>query len=73
MYLVAKKYHKNECLAYEEKDEARAAELALDLSKKGFALGIQILKVTDISTYNEYQSYEMIDDEAEFISRVMSM
>lgn|GEM_PF-3677267 len=73
MVIVAKKYHENECLAHEEKDDERANALALDLTKKCFPLGIQILRARDITTYNEYQTYTMIDDEAEFVERVLAM
>ena len=73
MFLVARKYHQNECIVHEEKDGEKAEALAESLARKAFALGIQILKAQDISTYNEYQDYEMIDDEEEFVSRVLAM
>lgn len=73
MFIVAKKYHENECLVHEEKDEERASELAMELTRKGFAIGVQILKVKDIATYNEYQTYTLIDDEDEFAAKVLAM
>ena len=73
MFLVAKKYHQYECIVHEEKDESRAYKFAEELTKKAFPLGVQILTARDITTYNEYQSYELIEDEDEFVKRVLSM
>ena len=49
------------------------AHLSTYLTSKIFGKGIEIITINDPDEYPKYKPYEIIDDEKEFVSRVLEM
>uniref|UniRef100_UPI000481EFD5 DUF6718 family protein n=1 Tax=Eubacterium cellulosolvens TaxID=29322 RepID=UPI000481EFD5 len=70
--MVAKKQDAVVCIACQSERGKVLAALVTYLGIRTLEKGIEILTLTDKDTFSEYQPYQMIDSEAEFISRVVN-
>ncbi|WP_142414222.1 DUF6718 family protein [Hathewaya massiliensis] len=72
-YLVAKKFDKEGSLVLEAEQGQRLASLSKYLTLTTLERGVQILTLNDLDSYREYAPYILINDEVEFISKVIKM
>ena len=72
-YLVAKDFKKPGCLAVKTEGSKTLAHLVSYLGRKTLDKGIQILTLSSPEAYGEYRPYTIVDDEKEFISKVLSL
>lgn len=71
--LIAKKHDEHGCLAVKTEPSKALASLVSYLGLKTLEKGIQILTVSDMDMYGEYNPYTIVENEAEFIARVLKM
>ena len=72
-YLVAKKFDEHGCIAVKSEYGKALASLVDYLGRRTMSKGIQILTVSSKEAYGEYEPYEEVSTESEFISRVLAM
>ncbi|MDW8802486.1 hypothetical protein P8V03_15160 [Clostridium sp. A1-XYC3] len=72
-YLVAKKFDKEGSLVLELEQGQRLASLSKYLTLTTLEKGVQIVTLNDLESFKEYFPYTVIDDEVEYISRVVKM
>ncbi|MCY6355270.1 DUF6718 family protein [Clostridium sp. ZS2-4] len=72
-YLVAKKFDKEGSLVLEAEQGQRLASLSKYLTLTTLEQGIQIVTLNDLDSYKEYAPYIIINNEVEFISKVVNM
>lgn len=72
-YLVAKKSDKEGSLVLEVEQGQRLASLSKYLTLTTIEKGIQIVTLNDLESFKEYFPYTVIDDEVEYISKVVKM
>ncbi|WP_307720510.1 DUF6718 family protein [Clostridium tagluense] len=72
-YLVAKKYEKEGSLVLEVEQGQRLASLLKNLTLTTLGKGIQKVTLNDLESFKEYFPYTVIDDEVEYISKVVKM
>lgn len=72
-YLVAKKFDKEGSLVLELEQGQRLASLSKYLTLTTLEKGIQIVTLNDLESFKEYFPYTVIDDEVEYISKVVKM
>ncbi|MDD3416995.1 MAG: hypothetical protein PHY47_23870 [Lachnospiraceae bacterium] len=72
-YLIAKDFNEKGCYAVETERNKTLASLVSYLTDKTLSKNIQILTVSDRNAYGEYEPYNILDDESQFISKVLSM
>lgn len=72
-YLVAKKFDKEGSLVLEVEQGQRLASLSKYLTLTTIEKGIQIVTLNDLESFKEYFPYTVIDDEVEYISKVVKM
>lgn len=72
-YLIAKKFDERGCMALEIERGKTLAALVSYLGRKTLDRNVQILTVSDMDTYGEYKPYTIVEDESDFISRVLAM
>ena len=72
-YLVAKKFDQHGCIAVQAEYGHMLASLVDYLGRKTLKNGVQILTVSDMEAYGEYKPYDIVDSEAVFIQKVLSM
>lgn len=72
-YLVAKKYEKEGSLVLEVEQGQRLASLSKYLTLTTIGKGVQIVTLNDLESFREYFPYTVIDDEVEYISKVVKM
>lgn len=72
-YLVAKKFDKEGSLVLEVEQGQRLASLSKYLTLTTIEKGIQIVTLNDLESFKEYFPYIVIDDEVEYISKVVKM
>ena len=72
-YLIAKKFNKEGSFVLEAERGQRLASLLKYLTLTTLDSGVQIITLNDLDSYKEYAPYTMINNEVEFISKVVSM
>ncbi|KGM94798.1 hypothetical protein Z968_10880 [Clostridium novyi A str. 4552] len=72
-YLVAKKFDKKGSLVLEAEQGQRLASLSKYLTLTTLERGVQIVTLNNLDIYREYAPYIVINDEVEFISKVIKM
>lgn len=72
-YLVAKRFDKEGSLVLEVEQGQRLASLSKYLTLTTIEKGIQIVTLNDLESFKEYFPYTVIDDEVEYISKVVKM
>lgn len=72
-YLVAKKFDKEGSLVLELEQGQRLASLSKYLTLTTLEKGVQIVTLNDLESFKEYFPYTVIDDEVEYISKVVKM
>ena len=72
-YLVAKKFDKEGSLVLELERGQRLASLSKYLTLTTLGKGVQIVTLNDLESFKEYFPYTVIDDESEYISKVIKM
>ena len=72
-YLVAKKFDKEGSLVLELERGQRLASLSKYLTLTTLGKGVQIVTLNDLESFKEYSPYTVIDDESEYISKVIKM
>ena len=72
-YLIAKKFNEHGCLALKTKHNKELKYLNLYLTNKTLNKGLQILILNSPEAYPEYKPYNIIDDEKEFIYKVLKI
>jgi hypothetical protein len=72
-YLVAKKYEKEGSLVIEVEQGQRLASLSKYLTLTTIGKGVQIITLNDLESFKEYFPYTVIEDEVEYISKVVKM
>jgi hypothetical protein len=72
-YLVAKKFDKEGSWVLELEQGQRLASLSKYLTLTTLEKGIQIVTLNDLESFKEYFPYTVIDDEVEYISKVVKM
>jgi len=72
-YLVAKKFDKEGSLVLELEWGQRLASLSKYLTLTTLGKGVQIVTLNDLESFKEYFPYTVIDDESEYISKVIKM
>lgn len=72
-YLIAKKSDEEGCLAVQSEYGKTLSALVTYLTLKTLGKGIEILTVSDMDTFGEYKPYHLIESEALFIQKVLSM
>lgn len=72
-YLIAKKFDKERSLVLEAEQGQRLASLSKYLTLTTLERGGQIVTLNNLDSYREYAPYILINDEIEFISKVIKM
>lgn len=72
-YLVAKKFDKEGSLVLELEQGQRLASLSKYLTLTTLEKGVQIVTLNDLESFKEYFPYTVINDEVEYISKVVKM
>ncbi|WP_252217517.1 MULTISPECIES: DUF6718 family protein [unclassified Clostridium] len=72
-YLVAKKFDKEGSLVLEAEQGQRLASLAKYLTLTTLEHEVQIVTLNDLESYKEYFPYTLVNNEVEFISKVVNM
>lgn len=72
-YLVAKKFDIEGSLVLEAEQGQRLASLSKYLILKTIENGVQIVTLNDLESYKEYAPYIIVNNEVEFISKVVNM
>ena len=72
-YLIAKKFNEEGSIVLQLEQGERLASLSRYLTLTTLEKGIQIVTLNNLDSYKEYTPYEIIKDEAEFISRILKM
>ncbi len=72
-YLVAKKFDKEGSLVLEAEQGQRLASLSKYLTLTTLEHGVQIVTLDDLESYKEYFPYTLVNNEVEFISKVVNM
>ncbi|WP_138202897.1 DUF6718 family protein [Haloimpatiens lingqiaonensis] len=72
-YLVAKKFDKEGSLVLEVEQGQRLASLSKYLTLTTLEKGVQIVTLNDLESFKEYFPYTVINDEVEYISKVVKM
>ncbi|WP_252254329.1 DUF6718 family protein [Clostridium sp. ZBS12] len=72
-YLVAKKFNKEGSLVLELEQGQRLASLSKYLTLTTLEKGVQIVTLNDLESFKEYFPYTVINDEVEYISKVVKM
>ncbi|KGM95243.1 hypothetical protein FDC62_13830 [Clostridium botulinum] len=72
-YLIAKKFDKEGSLVLEAEQGQRLASLSRYLTLTTLERGVQIVTLNNLDSYREYAPYILINDEVEFISKVIKM
>ncbi len=72
-YLIAKKFNKEGSLVLEVEQGQRLASLSKYLTLTTLERGVQIVTLNDLESYKEYSPYTLINNEVDFISKVVSM
>lgn len=72
-YLIAKKFNDHGCLALQTNFGKDLKYLSDYLTSRTVGKGIQIVTITNVNGYPEYKPYEIIDNEKDFVNKVLSM
>lgn len=72
-YLIAKKFNKEGSLVLEVEQGQRLASLSKYLTLTTLERGVQIVTLNDLESYKEYSPYTLINNEVDFINKVVSM
>lgn len=72
-YLVAKKFNEEGSLVLEAEQGQRLASLSKYLTLTTLENGVQIVTLNDLESYKEYAPYVVVNNEVEFISKVVNM
>lgn len=72
-YLIAKKFDKEGSLVLEAEQGQRLASLSKYLTLTTIENGVQIVTLNDLESYKEYAPYIIVNNEVEFISKVVNM
>lgn len=72
-YLIAKKFNEEGSLALEAEQGQRLASLSKYLTLTTLERGVQIVTLNDLESYKEYSPYTVINNEVDFISKVVNM
>ncbi|MBU5270515.1 DUF6718 family protein [Clostridium cochlearium] len=72
-YLIAKKFDKEGSLVLDAEQGQRLASLSKYLTLTTLERGVQIVTLNNLDSYREYAPYILINDEIEFISKVIKM
>ncbi len=72
-YLIAKKFDKEGSLVLKLEQGQRMASLSKYLTLTTLEKGVQIVTLNDLESFKEYSPYTVIDDEGEYISKVLKM
>lgn len=72
-YLIAKKFNNHGCLALQTNFGKDLKYLSDYLTSRTVGKGIQIVTITNVNGYPEYKTYEIIDNEKDFVNKVLSM
>lgn len=73
IYLVAKKINEIGCIALQTEIGDKLASLSRYLTLASLDKGVEIITLSDPNTFNEYAPYTIINDELEFINKVLQM
>ncbi|WP_251862369.1 DUF6718 family protein [Clostridium sp. Marseille-Q2269] len=72
-YLVAKKFDKEGSLVLELEQGQSLESLSKYLTLTTLEKGVQIVTLNDLESFKEYFPYTVINDEVEYISKVVKM
>ena len=72
-YLIAKKLNEEGSLVLEAEQGQRLASLSKYLTLTTLERGVQIVTLNDLDSYKEYSPYTLINNEVDFISKVVNM
>lgn len=72
-YLIAKKFNEEGSLVLEAEQGQRLASLSKYLTLTTLERGIQIVILNDLESYREYSPYTLINNEGDFIKKVVNM
>lgn len=72
-YLITKKFNEEDSLVLEAEQGQRLASLSKYLTLTTLERGVQIVTLNDLESYKEYSPYTVINNEVDFISKVVNM
>ncbi len=72
-YLIAKKFNEEGSLVLEAEQGQRLASLSKYLTLTTIERDVQIVTLNDLESYKEYAKYTLINNEVDFISKVVNM
>lgn len=72
-YLIAKKFNEEGSLVLEAEQGQRLASLSKYLILTTLERGVQIVTLNDLESYTEYSPYTVINNEVNFITKVVNM
>ncbi|AGX41898.1 DUF6718 family protein [Clostridium saccharobutylicum] len=72
-YLIAKKFNEEGSLVLEVEQRKRLASLSKYLTLTTLERGVQIVTLNDLESFKEYSPYTLVNDEVDFISKVVNM
>lgn len=72
-YLLAKKFNEEGSLVLKAEQGQRLASLSKYLTLTTLENGVQIVTLNDLESYKEYSPYTIVNNEVEFISKVVNM
>lgn len=70
-YLITKKINEEDSLVLEAEQGQRLASLSKYLTLTTLECGVQIVTLNDLESYKEYSSYKLINNEVDFIIKVL--
>lgn len=72
-YLIAKKHTEPGCIAVKTKSDKALAGLVQYLGLRLLKSDVQVLTVSSPEAYGEYEPYNFVSSEEEFISKALHM
>lgn len=72
-YLIAKEFDKKGCIAVKTRHGKALADFTEKLQKQIGANGVQLVTISRLSAYGEYEPYEIVESKEKFQERVLSL
>jgi hypothetical protein len=71
-YLIAKEFDKKGCIALKTRHGKKLADFTEKLQKQMGENGVQLVTISRLSAYGEYEPYEIMESKEKFQERVLS-
>ncbi len=72
-YLIAKEFDKQGCIAVKTRHGKELSSMVNELNNEMSGKGVQLVTISRLSAYGEYEPYEMLDSVEEFKDRVKKL